>query len=272
MPNHVTNVITARSEVIDAMTREYTDAEKGEIRRENSEQAARYKERTGDEWPYADHDAERLASRFVDFGMLIPEPDLMFRGGCDMRHPHVVDGVVYPYCWNGWNREHWGTKWNGYKMKIEPLEGGLCRLQFDTAWSHPRPVMAALAAKFPDEDIAVEWADEDFGSNLGTYRIVGGAVVDLVEPEYGTDEANALAARIKYGKTYAEVKAEWDADEIDSARKAALCKRIETERGVSNGYTVIREEGLEIPDDIIASITTVEDAEAYWAGRNAVVA
>lgn len=265
MPNHVTNVITTCPSVVHAITRVHTDAEKAEMRADSAASAARYKERTGEEWPYAERDAARVEERFVDFALLIPEPDRIFRGGCDMRHPHVVDGVVYEHCWSDWNRANWGTKWNGYSTKIEPLDGDLCRLEFETAWSHPTPVMEALAAKFPGETIGVEWADEDFGSNLGTYRIVNGEVVDLFEPERGTDEANELAARLRYGKTYAEVKAEWDADEIDSARKAAFVARIEAEQGVDNGYTAIREQGLEIPEDIIASIATREQADAYWA-------
>lgn len=268
MPNHVTNVITASPAVIHAMTREHTEAEKAEMRQKNARRAADYKQRTGDDWPYVEGDAKKLEERFVDFALLVPEPELIFRGGCDMRHPHIVDGVVYEHCWYGWNQEHWGTKWNGYNTQIEPIPGDLCRLQFDTAWSHPIPVMEALAARFPEETIGVEWADEDFGSNLGTYRIVKGQLVDLVEPEYGTDAANELSARIKYGKTYAEVKAEWDADEIDSARRAAFSDRIESEHGVDNGYAVIRERGLEIPSDIVAAISTREQADAYWARKS----
>jgi hypothetical protein len=268
MPNHVTNVITACPSVVYAMTREHTESEKAEMRKESAESAARYEARTGEVWPYIERDAQRIEARFVDFGLLIPEPESIYRGGCDMRHPHVEDGVVYQHCWSDWNREHWGTKWNGYSTKIEPLDGDLCRLEFETAWNHPIPVMEALAAKFPDETILVEWADEDFGSNLGTYRIAGGEVVDLVEPDHGTDEANELAARVKYGKSYAEVRADWDADEIDHARRAAFCARIEAERGVENGYTVIRAEGLKVPEDIITSIATVEQAEAYWSSAD----
>lgn len=265
MPNHVTNIIIASPEVVHAITREHTDAEKAEMRRDAAETAARYEARTGNSWPHSDRDEKRANERFIDFGLLIPEPELIFRGPCNSVHPHVVDGVTYAHCWNGWNRDNWGTKWNGYDTKIEPVEGDLCRLRFDTAWSHPSPVLEALAARFPDEEVTVEWADEDFGYNLGAYRIEGGQIVDLVEPVGGSDAANELAARVKYGKTYAEVRAGWDADEIDSARQAAFAKRIEQERGVDNGYVVMREEGLSVPPDLIESIATIEQANVFWA-------
>jgi len=116
----------------------------------------------------------------------------------------------------------------------------------------------------------VEYADEDFGNNVGTYRIEGGEIVDFRELS-NTDEGNETAARVKYGQSYAEVKASWAADEIEGARSYVFCKRIEKERGVENGYAVIREEGLEVPEDIVAAIATPEQAEQVWIDDNAIV-
>lgn len=76
--------------------------------------------------------------------------------------------------WYDFGCERWGTKWNAYD--IEEVEGGI---KFETAWRAPHPVIAALAAKFPDEKISHEWADEDIGSNLGRRVYQFGAVTDL---------------------------------------------------------------------------------------------
>lgn len=271
MPNHVTNVIVASPAVIRAITREYTHEERTEHAAREAKSAVRYKERTGEDYP-----VEALPERVFDFATIVPEPERMFQGGCDMRHPHPhPDGGVYNVCWSDWNRSKWGTKWNAYDQSIEPVAGDLCKLQFDTAWSHPAPVMEAIAVlvgkQFPDEVLLVEYADEDFGSNVGRYRIEGGEVVDYEDLD-GSDEGREVAAKLKYGQTYAEVKAGWDEDEISSARRHVFGKRLEKERGEGiNVYAVIRDEGLEVPDDIRAAITTVEQAESVWGEGSEIV-
>lgn len=260
MPNHVTNILLMSPEVADAITRPYTDDEIAT----NRAQHAATKARVEAQGRTYDYPLEDMSGRIVDFSMVIPEPDNMFHGGCDMKHPHRdADGKVLE-CWYSWNPANWGTKWNAYDYSVEPAPGDLCRVQFDTAWSHPVPVIAALAAKFPDEIIEVVYADEDLGSNCGRYKIKGDETFDEFFPEYG-DESLELAASVKYpGQTYAELRAEWDQDDIDHARSAAFCKRIEAERGIENGYEVIRTEGLEVPDDIKEAIATKEQAEAFW--------
>lgn len=77
-------------------------------------------------------------------------------------------------CWYDWACEHWATKWNAYDIETETDH-----VQFDTAWSAPHPVIAALAAKFPDERIEHQWADEDIGSNLGHRVYHFGAVTEI---------------------------------------------------------------------------------------------
>lgn len=251
MPNHVTNIIIANPKVIHAITREHTPEEIAAHDQAYIDRQVSYADRTGKEWTYP---KEELPERFVDFELLIPSPPNKETDGCTGLHE---PGIV---CWYSWNVENWGTKWGGYSTEIEPLPGDLCKLTFQTAWSHPYPIIEKLAEMFPDEEFEVKYADEDFGSNLDHYRVVNG---DYVPIEHDPQE---LAAEILYGQTYAEVKAGWDADSIESARSGAFCKRIETERGVDNGYAVIREEGLEVPDDIKAAITTPEDAEKFWEG------
>ena len=209
MPNHVSNIITASPEVIDAITRFLTDEEKAEQRAQNATTAANYKARTGNDWPYAESDSAKLEERLVDFNMVVPMPKevegtTVGSGGFEMMDERG---------WYGWSLAHWGTKWNGYSASWEAVEGDLCRLQFDTAWSHPAPIIEALSKKFPNETLEVQWADEDLGHNVGSYKMKDGVEFDLNMPAGGSDEANEMAAQIKYGQSYAELRAEWDTED-----------------------------------------------------------
>jgi len=71
-------------------------------------------------------------------------------------------------------RASWGTKWNACESSVS--EDGT-EASFDTAWSCPKPVLAALSKRFPDAELHITYADEDIGSNCGTYVLMGGAVV-----------------------------------------------------------------------------------------------
>lgn len=69
----------------------------------------------------------------------------------------------------------WGTKWNAYEPTAEPDEG---RCQFDTAWSCPIGVLVKVSDRFPEDAITVAYADEDIGSNCGTFTLKGGQIVE----------------------------------------------------------------------------------------------
>lgn len=77
----------------------------------------------------------------------------------------------YFHCMD-FNREEWGTKWNAYNCDIKGETAS-----FETAWSHPYPVIKKLSEMFPDVEIEVKYADEDFGNNLGSYSIKNGEKV-----------------------------------------------------------------------------------------------
>ncbi|WP_238738850.1 DUF1281 family ferredoxin-like fold protein [Pseudomonas putida] len=104
-------------------------------------------------------------------------------------------------------RQAWGTKWNAYGQKID-VEGSA--LTFDTAWSAPLPIFKALSALHPTEEITVEFADEDIGSNCGTLKLKGGELVeqDCAGPWDGMTEAE----QAKWRAFAMEVKG-WTDDE-----------------------------------------------------------
>ena len=165
------------------------------------------------------------------FTKLVPEPENIETDGCSMDAVNGVHagGVV---CWYDWHLSNWGTKWDAY----DSIYTG-DKLQFDTAWSTPAEVWKALHAKFPDEHIEIEWADEDFGYNVGTITIdpslEDGFLINKLD---NSDAGNELAAKIKYGKSYAEVLKEWgDEEEVDWANVEPAEEEVVSEETIEQG-------------------------------------
>lgn len=81
-------------------------------------------------------------------------------------------GYLHPM---DFNLKVWGTKWNACEPEAFPDEG---RCQFETAWSCPIGVLVKLSERFPDDVITVTYADEDIGSNCGTFKLKAGQMVE----------------------------------------------------------------------------------------------
>jgi hypothetical protein len=94
--------------------------------------------------------------------------------------------------WYSWSIANWGTKWNAYGIS-EVDENTIC---FDTAWSTPAPVIEELSSMFPNVEITLEFADEDFGHNCGKVVFLDGDTIDENIPKGGSAEAYVLAAKI----------------------------------------------------------------------------
>lgn len=199
LPNHVTNILRVPPEVADA----FTTTEDGE--------------------------------RQVDFSLVVPTPEGYDADGCSHSHPLNYDPRdPHANCWYSWNREFWGTKWNAYDTRVTGADGDGATVTFLTAWSHPAPVIVALSKKFPLTAFVVEYADEDFGSNVARYRILDGERYDIFAPAPGSDEANELAASILYGRPYADLRAEWDADEAEFQRRYDRQQAIKADKGCTD--------------------------------------
>ena len=97
--------------------------------------------------------------------------------------------------WYEWNIKKWGTKWNAYSQ--EEIEPNLIR--FETAWSAPRPFYEAVAARFPEVEFVIEYADEDTGSNCGTLTYRNGTLASFEEPpgNYTNKERRMFAYRVQ---------------------------------------------------------------------------
>jgi len=81
-------------------------------------------------------------------------------------------GYLHPM---DFNRMVWGTKWNACESTADPDDG---RCQFETAWSCPTGVLVKVSERFPDDAITVTYADEDIGSNCGTFTLKDGRIVE----------------------------------------------------------------------------------------------
>lgn len=55
-----------------------------------------------------------------------------------------------------WCRRAWGTKWNAYDVARRDYDGRTC-VTFQTAWGPPRPIILALAGRFPDVTFTLEY-------------------------------------------------------------------------------------------------------------------
>ncbi len=163
MPNHVTTVLASNKDVLDALQ---------------------------------SHDVFGQIHE-VDFNTMIPQPaddDPIFTATRTDYGGGSVGWSVDGYSPLEWNRHNWGTKWNAYDIDRRSDT----EVRFDTAWSHPLPVIEALSRKFPDVVLLVSFADEDLGSNCGEYVMQDGVPVSTKIFEY-SDASCDFAAKLKYG-------------------------------------------------------------------------
>lgn len=100
--------------------------------------------------------------------------------------------------WYTWQNVNWGTKWNAYSQIAVSDD---C-IEFDTAWCTPYELLVRLSAMFPEVEFRVEYADEDFGYNVGTYTLKDGEQTDNNIPSGGSKEAITMAMDIKGDEEY----------------------------------------------------------------------
>lgn len=196
MPNHVTNKIKAPSHVIAALLNDEGNVDFDRIIKFDGEFP----------WDGVSMDAEQMAEivtgKGVDEHPLIAALQQANRARASIKQmsDSSFDQFVqmlrnYRKCdfFHGMDfaRQNWGTKWNAYSQSVDVSAG---TAKFDTAWSCPKPVFEALSKRFPEDLIEVQYADEDIGSNCGSYSLQGGLVVaNDIAPNWGgqSDEQKA---------------------------------------------------------------------------------
>lgn len=138
------------------------------------------------------------------------------------QHEALVAKYGAALDWYHWRTQSWNTKWNAYDISHEPnytVTDGAA-IQFNTAWATPMPVLKKLSEMFPEETLTVHFADEDLGSNYGSFTLLNGSIIVQTMSEAANEwagktfedkEVKDFCARIKYGQTYAELG--WDDDD-----------------------------------------------------------
>lgn len=71
--------------------------------------------------------------------------------------------------WYSWSISNWGTKWNAYSFEVIDEDESRLEFRFDTAWSPPELVFAALADRPECEDLRIDIQGFDEGWNFA-YR------------------------------------------------------------------------------------------------------
>jgi hypothetical protein len=100
--------------------------------------------------------------------------------------------------WYDWCVQNWGTKWNSYELYTDDDN----MISFQTAWSHPLPVIEALSKKFPEAIFDVKFADEDVSYNVGRYQMKNGVIIMDNSPVNGSKEAYELYFEIWGGEEF----------------------------------------------------------------------
>ena len=101
--------------------------------------------------------------------------------------------------WYDWHLANWGTKWNAYDQYSD--EGSEV-ISFNTAWSNPEDAMIALSSKYPELTFHIQYADEDFGHNVGEYTVKDGEIIEDNIPEGGSLDAYRMAMEIRDDQNY----------------------------------------------------------------------
>ena len=101
--------------------------------------------------------------------------------------------------WYDWHLANWGTKWNAYDQYSAD---GSEVISFNTAWSTPEDAMIALSSKYPELTFHIQYADEDFGHNVGEYTVQDGEIIEDNIPEGGSLDAYRMAMEIRDDQNY----------------------------------------------------------------------
>lgn len=137
----------------------------------------------------------------IDFETIIPMPDDIFRGPIGDKEQKLYGSKN----WYDWSWENWGTKWNA--CDCESQAKGSNRLEFQTAWAAPHPVIKRVSEMFPDVAIIHKWADEDMGYNCGIKVYKAGDV------KFERDESLMFACDL-WNQDYDECIKQWLEDII----------------------------------------------------------
>ena len=93
------------------------------------------------------------------FESFIPMPNTVYRGDLNSKAREKYGKNN----WYDWSREHWGTKWDAYDIRIEKQLTGkkpYVKVGFQTAWNSVPKVITKISEMFPELNIKYAFLDE----------------------------------------------------------------------------------------------------------------
>lgn len=120
-------------------------------------------------------------ARTIDFEKIVPPPYLV-NNDRSIR----------------WHYDNWGTKWNSYDNYDK--RDSYDTIYFKTAWSNVLNLIKILSDRFPNLELEYSFFDEDFGANVGFYKLKNGEELEVNTPEHFTKEAYDMALDIAKAK------------------------------------------------------------------------
>jgi len=128
--------------------------------------------------------------QFPDFNKVIPQPENIFQGNLGEKEYEMCKREGRP-TWKDWNIENWGTKWNCFECDKESDNA----FTFETAWSGVPLIIEAMSNQFPNVEFTYDYADEEIGSNCGSYKSKNGEMLEY-HPQSGSKEAYEFAFKL----------------------------------------------------------------------------
>ena len=69
--------------------------------------------------------------------------------------------------WYDWRLQNWDTKWDAYDVCVTDDDPDQLEVEFNTAWSPPEPICAAIRDEYPD--VSVSWFYDEPGCEIAGY-------------------------------------------------------------------------------------------------------
>lgn len=92
--------------------------------------------------------------------------------------------------WYDWNCKHWGTKWDASNFEDgdSGIDGNRIDLAFDTAWSHPEPIINWFVSYCQENGLELDWSYEEEQGWGGEILVRG---VKVIHDEWDIPESHA---------------------------------------------------------------------------------
>lgn len=99
--------------------------------------------------------------------------------------------------WFEWRLKNWGTKRNSISSYLNRLEDETVFIEFETAWSTPKPIIKELSRLYPTLSFHVDFADEDISYNCGFYTYEDSYLTEEDDILDGSAEAYELSFKME---------------------------------------------------------------------------